>query len=66
MKIKVLSDFYDREAGLVLRTAGEELMVRAERGKALIEKRFAEGILEPKSQKRRGRQSVDNQIEGDT
>lgn len=66
MKIRALMDFYDREAGLVLRETDDEFMVSEARGMELIEKRFVEEILEPKSQKRRGRQSVDNQIEGDT
>ena len=46
-------DFYDRETGLVLRETGDEFMVSEAIGMELIEKRFAEDILEPKSQKRR-------------
>ncbi|NWO21361.1 hypothetical protein HW273_05560 [Oribacterium sp. oral taxon 102] len=53
MKIRALMDFYDREAGLVLRETDDEFMVSEARGMELIEKRFAEEILEPKSQKRR-------------
>lgn len=46
MKIKVIIDFYDREAGLVLRRAGEVLTVSENRGRFLIDRGFTEKVTD--------------------
>lgn len=49
MKIEVIKNFYDKENDLALRSAGDELEVSAERGKALIDGGFAKKLKPVKS-----------------
>ena len=47
MKVKVLQDFRDRTADLVLREAGEELEVTKDRAELLMGRGLVERIREP-------------------
>ncbi len=51
MKVKVLQDFRDRTADLVLRKAGEELEVTKDRADYLVMRGLAERIREPAKKK---------------
>ena len=52
MRVKVIRNFYDKEAHLALRSEGSEIEVPEARGKQLIEMKFAERLLEKKEPKK--------------